>query len=167
MFKPPLISPNLFYFHIKQPQPRVLDNSFSLSDLSELSFEFSKFGLPVLNTDWQWDRTPRKLPPRCRRAHSFLNPFLEFCLLTPAFFLAWCLRPRMLGAGAMEIRERREVGSGREGGGCDEDTESGGEDAWALPLPPGYPPAGAYGDGRSEPARRRYRRWKQARRQQR
>ena len=30
----------------------------------------------------------------------------------------------------MEIRERREVGSGREGGGCDEDTESGGEDAW-------------------------------------
>ena len=40
----------------------------------------------------------------------------------------------------MEIRERREVGSGREGGCCDEDTESGGEDARAPAAADGSRP---------------------------
>ena len=35
------------------------------------SFEFSEPGRPPLNTDGQWNPKPRRLPPRCRRAHSF------------------------------------------------------------------------------------------------
>ena len=30
------------------------------------SFEFSKSGQPPLNTDWQWNLKPKKLPPQCR-----------------------------------------------------------------------------------------------------
>ena len=41
-------------------------------------------GRPPYDTNRQKDPKPRKLPARCRHAHSF-ESFLEFCLSTPAF----------------------------------------------------------------------------------
>ena len=48
--------------------------------------ELSKFGWKPLNTDGQKDLKPRKLPRRCRHAHSF-ESFLGILPLNTSFFL--------------------------------------------------------------------------------
>ena len=73
--------------YASEPQLCVWDFWVSLSDLLELRWALnfpSRAGHLKTRTGLgQKDPKPRKLPARCRYAHSS-NPFLEFCLSTPS-----------------------------------------------------------------------------------
>ena len=85
-------APSAATSYASEPQRRVWDFCYSLSDLSELrrTFEFSESDRLALNTDGQKDPKPRKLPPRCRHARSCRILSWNSAPQPPLFLLSSC-----------------------------------------------------------------------------